>query len=79
MNAQMGKKEIEEFCKLGREEEKILHTIFTENEFSTRRYFRMLKLARTIADLEESREIKSNHLIEAYHYCNAGKKYWEAV
>jgi len=79
LNAEMGKKEIEEYCRIGTEEKKVLHKIFSENEFSTRRYFRMLKLARTIADLEESREIKTHHLLEAYHYCNVGKKYWKVV
>lgn len=79
VNAEMGKKDTEEFCNLGKEEQEILHRIFHKNEFSTRRYYRMLKLARTIADLEESKEIKSHHIIEAYQYCNVGKKYWRVV
>lgn len=76
LNAEMGKQEVEEFCQLEEEAEEALHRIFTQNEFSTRRYYRMIKLARTIADLEESQNIKKYHLTEAYSYCNIGKKYW---
>ena len=72
----MGKREVEEFCIFDEEAEQILHRLFEKNEFSTRRYYRILKLARTIADLEESKEIKKHHLTEAYSYCNVGKKYW---
>jgi len=76
LNSEMGKREVEEFCIFQEGAEEILHRIFRKNEFSTRRYYRILKLARTIADLEESREIKKHHLTEAYSYCNIGKKYW---
>ena len=79
LNAEMTKKDVEEFCELGEREQQILHKMFHKNEFSTRRYYRMLKLARTIADLEKSENIKEKHLIEAYQYCNIGKKYWKAV
>lgn len=76
LNSEMGKREVEEFCVFDEEAEQILHRLFEKNEFSTRRYYRILKLARTIADLEESKEIKKHHLTEAYSYCNVGKKYW---
>lgn len=76
LNSEMGKRETEEFCVFDEEAEKVLHRIFRKNEFSTRRYYRILKLARTIADLEGSREIRKHHLTEAYSYCNVGKKYW---
>ena len=79
VNAEMKKRDTEEFCTLGKSEKEILHQIFNENEFSTRRYYRILKLARTIADLEEIEEIKAEHLIEAYRYCNIGKKYWRGM
>lgn len=76
LNSEMGKREVEEFCIFQKDAEQILHQLFQKNEFSTRRYYRILKLARTIADLEESKEIKKQHLTEAYSYCNIGKKYW---
>ena len=76
LNSEMGKREVEEFCVFREDAEHILHQLFQKNEFSTRRYYRILKLARTIADLDGSFEIKKHHLTEAYSYCNVGKKYW---
>lgn len=76
LNSEMGKREIEEFCVFHEDAEEVLHQMFKKNEFSTRRYYRILKLARTIADLEGSMEIQKHHLTEAYSYCNVGKKYW---
>lgn len=75
-NSEMGKREVEEFCTFQKDAEEVLHQLFLKNEFSTRRYYRILKLARTIADLEGSTKIKKHHLTEAYSYCNVGKKYW---
>jgi len=79
VNAEMTQKETEEFCILGEDEKRALKEIFESNEFSTRRYYRILKLSRTIADLEESENICVHHIIEAYQYCNIGKKYWKVV
>lgn len=76
LNSEMNKREVEEFCTFHEDAEQVLHLIFQKNEFSTRRYYRILKLARTIADLDESPEIQKHHLTEAYSYCNVGKKYW---
>lgn len=76
-NSEMGRQEIEEFCVLGEEEKKVLARFFREDEFSTRRYFRILKLARTIADVDGNEKIKKEHLMEAVHYCNTGNRYWE--
>ena len=64
------------YVRFHKEAEDILNQIFQKNEFSTRRYYRVLKLARTIADLEGCEEIRKYHLTEAYSYCNIGKKYW---
>ncbi len=76
LNSEMNKREIEEFCCFEEEAELVLHKLFRKNEFSTRRYYRILRLSRTIADLEGSEEIKKYHLTEAYSYCNVGTKYW---
>ena len=76
LNSEMGKREVEEFCTFCGEAETVLHKLFQKNEFSTRRYYRILKLSRTIADLEGSADIGKQHVTEAYSYCNIGKKYW---
>ena len=76
LNAEMNQKQTECFCVLQKEAEEVLHSLFETNEFSTRRYYRILKLSRTIADLESCELIEKRHLIEAFSYCNIGKKYW---
>ena len=76
LNAEMNQKQTEQFCVLQKEAEEVLHSLFETNEFSTRRYYRILKLSRTIADLESCELIEKRHLIEAFSYCNIGKKYW---
>lgn len=78
LNSEMGKKETEEYCILSEEAEQILQVIFRKNEFSTRRYYRILRLARTIADLGDEEIIQKRHLTEAFGYCNIGKKYWRS-
>lgn len=56
------------FCKLSPDCNKLMEVAFDKLGFSARGYNRVLKVARTIADLEESENIKSNHIAEAIQY-----------
>ena len=67
-NAQMGPKEVKEFCRLPDEAEKLLEMAVTKLGFSARGYDRVLKVARTIADLEGSEGIATPHVSEAVQY-----------
>ena len=67
-NAYMSNKEIEKYCMLGEESEKLMDKAFEKLGLSARGYHRTLKLARTIADLENSEMIQTNHLSEAIGY-----------
>ena len=67
-NAYMSNKEIEKYCVLGEESEKLMDKAFEKLGLSARGYHRTLKLARTIADLENSEMIQTNHLSEAIGY-----------
>lgn len=67
-NSQMGAKEIAEYCKLDRDGMKILRTAFEQMGLSARAHARILKVARTIADLEQEERIMPYHLAEAIHY-----------
>ena len=56
------------YCALGEEEKKFMEQVFYSLKLSARAYHRILKVARTIADLEGSYEIKKEHLTEAVCY-----------
>ncbi len=66
-NSEMSAKQTEEFVNLTSEAEDFLKTL-DKTRLSPRGYFRLLKAARTIADLEEKIEVTENHLAEAFSY-----------
>lgn len=68
LNAHMTNKEIEQSCLLDHKCEKLMDRAFEQLNLSARGYHRTLKLARTIADLENSEMIQANHLSEAISY-----------
>jgi magnesium chelatase family protein len=67
-NAQMGPKEVKQFCALPAEAESLLEMAVTKLGFSARGYDRVLKVARTIADLDGSEAITTPHVSEAIQY-----------
>jgi magnesium chelatase family protein len=60
--------EIRQFCRLQEEGQNLMRAAMTQLNLSARAYHRILKLARTIADLAGSEEIQSPHLAEALQY-----------
>lgn len=67
-NGDMDDRYIGKFCVLGREEEAFMRRSYTKCGISPRRYYRILKVARTIADLKGSKDIHVLHLTSAFHY-----------
>ena len=67
-NAAMDLKQIERFCPLSEACRKVLEGLMTKMGFSMRAYFRIIKVARTIADLEGAVDIRPAHLLEAASY-----------
>ena len=67
-NAQLTVAEIPEVCRLSNSSKKMMEQIITRLGFSARAYHRILKVARTIADLEQSADIAEQHLGEAIRY-----------
>jgi magnesium chelatase family protein len=67
-NADMRVGEIRQFCKLQDEGQSLMRAAMSQMNLSARAYHRILKLARTIADLAGSEEIQSAHLAEALQY-----------
>ncbi|HEU5373922.1 MAG TPA: YifB family Mg chelatase-like AAA ATPase [Ktedonobacteraceae bacterium] len=67
-NAEMGPAQVHEFCETDASGEKLLKAATQQLHLSARAYHRVLKLARTIADLAESELIQANHIAEAIQY-----------
>lgn len=67
-NADMGAAEVERYCVFAAAEKSYLERMFTAMQLSARGYHRVLKVARTIADLEGCGEIREEHLAEAICY-----------
>ncbi len=61
-------KDLGKYCRLGTEEERFMSSAYKSLSLSPRGYNRTLKVARTIADLDESEDIKTKHLAEALGY-----------
>lgn len=67
-NAQMKNKQVKEFCRLDIDGVHVLRLAMEKFDLSARSYFRVLKVARTIADFEGSEDVLSSHLAEALQY-----------
>jgi magnesium chelatase family protein len=75
-NAQMGTREIKKFCTLSSSAEKLLERAIDELSFSARAYSKVLKVARTIADLSDSEVIEVEHLAEAVQYRSLERSFY---
>lgn len=76
VNARMTQAQLRRECALGAEASEMLELAFTNLDLSARGHDRILRVARTIADLDESKEIEADHIAEAIHYRSLDKKYW---
>ena len=75
-NAAMTPRLIRRYCRIDLESEAMLERAMTRLGLSARAYDRILKVSRTIADLEDSDEIQSAHVAEAVHYRSLDRTYW---
>ncbi|HRX15183.1 MAG TPA: YifB family Mg chelatase-like AAA ATPase [Spirochaetota bacterium] len=74
-NGQMDTEDVRKYCQLSNEDENFLINSSQKMRLSARSYFRILRVARTIADLDKKEGIKKNHILEALSYKNLPRNY----
>lgn len=75
-NAKMTNAMVKKYCKLDKRSIDLLGQAFSDLNLSARAYNRILKVSRTIADLEGSKDILPSHIMEAIGYRSLDNKYW---
>ena len=75
-NAQMGPRQIQKYCELTADCERIMENAVSKLGFSARGYDRILKVARTIADIEKAPSLTAGHLSEAVQYRTLDRNLW---
>lgn len=75
-NAELGAGDIREYCALGTREQEMMEQVFRVMKLSARAYHKIIKVARTIADLDGAEDITEIHLSEAVCYRMNDGKYW---
>jgi magnesium chelatase family protein len=75
-NAQMSPRAIRAYCDLGTDSERMLERAMQQQGLSARAHDRILKVARTIADLEANPQIEGKHIAEAIQYRTLDRTYW---
>lgn len=75
-NSMLGAREIKRYCRLGEKENKLMEQAFSMMGLTARTYHRIIKTARTIADLDGDEKIREKHLKEAIGYRVADEMYW---
>jgi len=75
-NAQMSSRHIRTFCELSADCERLLERAMTQQGLSARAHDRILKVARTVADLEDAANLEPKHIAEAIQYRSLDRTYW---
>ncbi|MHB1700456.1 MAG: YifB family Mg chelatase-like AAA ATPase [Acidobacteriaceae bacterium] len=75
-NSQMGTRQIRMYCELSSDAERLLERAMQQQGLSARAHDRILKVARTIADLEDVQDIAVKHIAEAIQYRTLDRSYW---
>jgi magnesium chelatase family protein len=75
-NSDMGTRQVTEFCRLTQASERTLEQAMNSLNFSARAYDRILKVSRTLADLDGERDVGEVHVLEAIQYRTLDRNLW---
>ena len=75
-NSDMGTRQVNEFCRLSHASELTLEQAMNSLNFSARAYDRILKVSRTLADLDGKPDVGEIHVLEAIQYRTLDRKLW---
>lgn len=78
-NSQIPSSKIKRYCPLEDEEEAYMSGVFEKMQLTARSYHKILRVARTIADLEQAEHISINHLREAVCYRSVNESFWGGI
>ncbi|MBP3348651.1 MAG: YifB family Mg chelatase-like AAA ATPase [Clostridia bacterium] len=76
-NAQLISEDINTYCEITEKQKEILKKAFEMLKMSARAYSRILKVSRTLADIDQSRDIQDKHIMEAIQYRSLDRDYWK--
>ena len=76
-NADLDAEAVQKYCSLTEEGRRLMSSVYESMHLTARSYNRILKTARTIADLSQSSEIRTEHLAEAVSYRAVDRRYWD--
>ena len=75
-NSRIPAARMKEFCRLGEKEQCYMEGIFNKMSLTARTYHKILRVARTIADMDHAKDIRMRHLNEAICYRSIDEKFW---
>ncbi|MBQ6806879.1 MAG: YifB family Mg chelatase-like AAA ATPase [Lachnospiraceae bacterium] len=76
-NSEIGSREIQKYCAVKAKNQKLLFRALEQKNITLRGYYKILKVARTIADIDGAEQIEERHLMEALYYRKTDEKYWK--
>ena len=75
-NSSIPAAKLQEYCRLGNREQRYMEEMFQKHTLTARTYHKILRVARTLADMQESADIQMHHLSEAVCYHSIGETFW---